>query len=107
MTHPDHIKTETIFTPGAGTFTYCYMKEYLEISNKDTSWLAIPIKKKKGEYCNARVKWSQSPKWCAVIPPSSYSLKNSEDHLIKDIEEEHFQDKIKHWLQKINDQKEL
>ena len=103
MTHPDHIKTEMTSTPNVGTFIYRYMKEYLEISNKETCWHAIPVKKKNGQYCVDRIKWAQSPKWTVIIPPST--LKNSEDYLIKDIEEEHFQDKIKRWLQIINDQK--
>ena len=99
MTHPDHIKTEMIFTPGTGSFTYCYMKEYLEISNKDTCWYAVPIKRKSGVYYNDRVKWDQFPRWSATTPPRHF--KNSKDCLIKSIEEQHFQDKIKYWLQLI------
>ena len=40
-----------------------------------------------------------SPTWSVVLPGN---LKSNEDCLIKDIEEEHFQAKIKHWLQLIN-----
>lgn len=99
MDHPDHIKTEMIFNPADGSFRYCYMKEYLQISNKDTCWRAVPIKKKNGKYYNDRVKWDMSPTWSVVLPGN---LKSNEDCLIKDIEEEHFQAKIKHWLQLIN-----